>query len=82
MFTLIYAKNPIYTDTTGNAITLTVRFEEFLEEMLFNACSYDPEPHGVDLYNRAKAEEFGNISAYIKPSPPADQPQATGMQTI
>ena len=74
MFTLEYAKNPIYTDETGNAILLDVKFEEFSEEMLFNACSYDPESHGVDLYNRAKAGEFGSISAYVKPIPPVDQP--------
>lgn len=60
MLTLQYAKNPIWQ--SDNEIALTVKFEEFNEEMPFLATSFDPEPHGVDLYNRAKAGEFGAIA--------------------
>jgi len=60
MFTLQYVKNPIWQ--SDNEIVLTVKFEEFNEEMPFLATSFDPEPHGVDLYNRAKAGEFGAIA--------------------
>jgi hypothetical protein len=60
MLTLQYAKNPIWQ--SDNEIVLTVKFEEFNEEMPFLATSFDPEPHGVDLYNRAKAGEFGAIA--------------------
>ena len=62
MFTLEYAKDPFWNNHKGDSIHLTVKFEEFNEELPFNATSYDSEPHGVDLYNRAKAEEFGTVA--------------------
>ena len=64
MFTLEYAKNPIWSDATGNAITLIVKWVEFNEEIPFNATNYDIEQHGVTLYNRAKAGEFGVVASY------------------
>lgn len=67
MFTLQYAKNPIWNDAEGNSILLTVKWEEFQEEMPFGACNFDPEPHGRDLYNRAKAGEFGEVAPYVAP---------------
>ena len=68
MFTLKYAKDPIWNDDTGQAILLTVRFEEINEDLPFTATSYDSEPHGVDLYNRAKAGEFGVVAPYVVPT--------------
>jgi len=70
MFTLQYAKNPIWNSDDGQHILLTVKWEEFNEEMPFSATSYDPEPWGVDLYNRAVAGEFGEISPYVAPIQP------------
>jgi hypothetical protein len=71
MLTLEYAKNPIWANAEQiNAINLTVKWAEFNEEMPFGACSYDPEPHGVDLFNRAKAGEFGAIATYVPPPEP------------
>lgn len=70
MFTLEYAKDPVWNDDTGQSILLTVKWEEFNEEMPFGACSYDPMPHGVDLYNRAKAGEFGEVAPYVPPPEP------------
>lgn len=67
MFTLEYAKNPIYNNEDGSYILLTVKWEEFQEEVPFGATPLDPEPWGVDLYNRAKAGEFGEIAPYVKP---------------
>ena len=67
MFTLEYAKDPIWNDAESTSILLTVKWEEFTEEMPFAAMPSDPEPHGVDLYNRAKAGEFGEIAAYVAP---------------
>ena len=81
MFTLEYAKNPIWNDDTGQSILLTVKWAEFNEEHPFSANSYDPMPHGVDLYNRAKAGEFGAIAAYVPPETQA-QPNTTGSQTL
>lgn len=65
MFTLEYAKDPVYGDDTGNCIMLIVKWEEFNEEHQFGATSYDPMPYGVDLYNRAKTGEFGAVAPYI-----------------
>lgn len=81
MFTLEYAKDPVYGDDTGNCIILIVKWEEFNKEMPFGATSYDPMPHGVDLYNRAKAGEFGVVAPYVPPPEPT-QPQTQGSQTL
>jgi len=70
MFTLQYAKDPIWNDAEGTAILLTVKWEEFNEELPFGATSYDPEPYGVDLFNRAVANEFGEVSPYVSPIQP------------
>jgi hypothetical protein len=81
MFTLEYAKDPVWNDNTGQSILLTVKWGEFNEEMPFGACSYDPMPHGVDLYNRAKAGEFGAIAPYVEPEIQT-QPTTTGSQEL
>jgi hypothetical protein len=67
MFTLEYAKNPVYANDAGNCINLTVKWEEFNEEHQFGATDFDPMPYGVDLYNRAKAGEFGEIAPFVSP---------------
>jgi hypothetical protein len=69
MFTLEYAKNPLLIDE--NSILLVVKFVEFAEEMEFNASRLDTMPHGVDLYNRAKSGEFGEVGVFVpEPIPP------------
>jgi hypothetical protein len=82
MFTFKYAKDPIWNNAEGTAIHLTVKWEEFVEEMPFCACSFDPEPWGVDLFNRAKADEFGAIAPYVAPIIPSIdfEPTSTGTQ--
>lgn len=70
MFTLQYAKDPFWNNEERTCINLTVKWEEFVEEMPFSAASYDPEPWGVDLFNRAKAGEFGEVKPFVKPVPP------------
>lgn len=70
MFTLEYAKNPVYNNEEGTSIFLIVKWEEFVEELPFGADLWDVEPWGVDLYNRAKAGEFGEIAPFVKPIPP------------
>jgi hypothetical protein len=74
MFTIQSASNPIYSAADGNSIHLDVKFAEFNEIMPFNAMLIDPMPHGVELYNRAKAGEFGTIAPYVPPP----QPKSTG----
>jgi len=80
MFILQYAKNPIWNDDSGQAIFLIVKWEEFNEEHPFTATSYDSMPHGVDLYNRAKAGEFGAVAPYVAPIETPNQ--TTGSQTL
>jgi hypothetical protein len=84
MFTLEYAKNPVWNSDDGQQIFLTVKWEEFNEEHPFNATSFDSMPYGVDLYNRAKSGEFGEVGVYvpsvIEASP--NQPRTTGSQTL
>jgi hypothetical protein len=70
MFTLQYAKDPVYNNEEGTAIFLIVKWEEFNEEMPFGADTWDPEPHGRDLYYRANAGEFGPVAPYVAPTPP------------
>jgi hypothetical protein len=77
MLTLQYAKDPIWGDETAQAIILIVKWEEFNEEMPFGATSYDTESYGVDLYNRAKTGEFGEIAPYVPPAPPEPIPTTT-----
>ena len=81
MFTLEYAKDPVWNDDTGQSILLTVKWAEFNEEHPFSANSYDSMAHGVDFYNRAKAGEFGEVTPYVAP-PVTTQPQTTGSQTL
>lgn len=81
MLTIESAKDASWNDDTGNAIHLTVKFAEFDEEMPFTATSYDDMPYGIELYERAKAGEFGEIAAYVLPPEPV-QPVTTGTQTL
>ena len=82
MFTLEYAKDPVWNDDIGQSILLTVKWVEFNVEMPFTAASYDSMPHGVDLYNRAKLGEFGVVADYIPTPEPEPQPSTTGSQDL
>lgn len=84
MFTLQYAKNPVYNNEEGTSIFLIIKWEEFNEEMPFSACSYDSEAHGRDLFERAKAGEFGEVAPYVAPIITSIdfQPTSTGTQEL
>ena len=69
MLTLEYAKNPVYLNAEGTFINLTVKFEEFNEEMPFGASPDDCEEHGRELFAKAKAGEFGVVAPYVAPEP-------------
>lgn len=81
MITIEYAKNPVYINQEGTSIQLIVKFEEFNNEMPFAATTWDPEPWGIELYNRAIAGEFGPIAPYVPPPEP-EQPATTGTQEV
>lgn len=88
MFTIKYAKSPVFANESNTAISLIVKFDEFEQELSFTANPNDSVVHGVELFNRAIAGEFGEIAAYTPP--PIDeqgnaiQPQPTveGAQTL
>jgi hypothetical protein len=61
MLIIEYAKNPKYNSEDQKQIFLIVKFAEFSEELPFTATEFDTEAHGVELYNRAIAGEFGTI---------------------
>ena len=82
MFTLEYAKNPVYGNSEGTSILLTVKWQELNEDMPFAATSYDTMAHGVDLYNRAKAGEFGEVAHYVAQVATQPQPSTTGSQDL
>lgn len=90
MLTIEYAKNPIYANQEHTVINLMVKFAEFDEELPFTAVSDDIHNHGVELFNRAMAGEFGPISDYVEfrtnpeigTVPPEQQPSTTGSQNL
>jgi hypothetical protein len=64
MFTVLSARAPRWADLAHTSITLMVLFEETKDtygEMPFAASPDDSEPHGVELYQRALAGEFGEV---------------------
>ena len=81
MLTIESATNPAYSNTEGTLITLEVKFLEFDEIMPFGASAHDTMPYGVELYERAKAGEFGEIAPYVAP-PETAQPTTQGAQTL
>lgn len=73
MFTVISARDPRWADLAHTSIEMWVLFEEFKDtygEVPFGASPKDPEPHGVDLFNRAVAGEFGPVLEPLEPLEP------------
>jgi hypothetical protein len=64
ILTIVSASNLKYTDALGNGIDLMVQFQEFPNPIAYHAVPNDSVPHGIELYNRAKAGEFGAIADY------------------
>jgi hypothetical protein len=66
--TLISARDPSWANAEHTVINLFVKFQENVDqlgEMEFSAASYDIEPHGRDIFERAKAGEFGPVAEYV-----------------
>ena len=80
MLTIESASNPKYATADGNSIYLDVKFVEFNEMLPFNATPNDTMPYGVELYNNAKAGDYGPIAPYVAP-PQSPQPKSTGLKT-
>lgn len=62
--TVVSARDPRWADQAHTAIVLFVVFagtKAIYGEMPFAASPNDPEPHGVELYERALSGEFGEV---------------------
>ena len=66
---LIDAKNPIWDNAEQTHVNVEAKWEHIkdLGYLPFSATSTDLEEHGVDLFNRCVAGEFGSIGEYIAP---------------
>ena len=67
--TIIEARNPAYINAEETIINLEVKFAEVVDNgapifLPFTASLSDSEPHGRDLFLRAEAGEFGEITPY------------------
>ena len=62
------ARNPKWANNAQTWVDLEVDFDELDEVYVpFTAMADDPEPHGVSLYNRAIAGDFGPIADFTPP---------------
>lgn len=56
-----------WADAEHTHILMWVKFEKFNEYLPFGANPNDSEAHGVELFNRAVAGDFGPIVEYVAP---------------
>jgi hypothetical protein len=86
MLTIENIRNPVFCNDERTAIDCLIKFEEFSEELPFNATSYDSMEHGRQAYQRIMAGEFGEIGEFVEylPIPVAanNQPTTTGSQDL
>ena len=80
--------NPIW-NYEHNAINCMVVFEHLgTEPVEFHATPWDTMPHGVEIYNRCLAGDFGSVGDYVVPEWAKPQPitipegQTEGTQTL
>lgn len=66
---LIDAQNPQWGNAEHTIIEVEAKWEHLENEgyLPFLANPNDIEAHGVDLYNRCVAGEFGEIAEYVAP---------------
>ncbi|KPW66788.1 Tail fiber assembly domain-containing protein, partial [Pseudomonas syringae pv. broussonetiae] len=77
---VISARDPRWSDMTHTYINLWVLFAEFKDtygEVPFSASPNDSAAHGVDLFNRALAGEFGPV---LEPTEEAVLQQVTSQR--
>ncbi len=64
---LIDAKNPKWVNAEKTYLIVEAKWQHLESDgyLPFSASANDPEAHGVDLYNRCIAGEFGTIADYV-----------------
>ena len=67
---LIDAQNPQWGNAEHTLIEVEAKWQHLESEgyLPFGATADDVEAHGVDLYNRCVAGEFGTIAEYVAPA--------------
>jgi len=65
---LIDAKNPKWVNAEKTYIEVEAKWQHLESEgyLAFGASANDVEAHGVDLYNRCVAGEFGTVADYVE----------------
>ena len=72
--TLLGAKNPRWGDKDKTIIVLECKFSHYESLGLtendgyydFTANPLDTEPHGVEIFNKAKAGDYGTVADYVE----------------
>ena len=83
-------RNPVWANAEHTQITCEVNFVHvgFEEWTPFTATDFDHMPYTLDILNRCKTGEFGEVAEYIPPLPNEplvaadDQPKTTGSQDL
>ena len=70
MVTYTTVTSPTYANADKTVIGMLVMFDHLQFAIQFGASVNDTEPHGVELYNRAIAGDFGQIAEYVEPVKP------------
>ena len=73
--TLVDAKNPKWMDEEKTCIVLECKFSHYAEMGLtdndgyyeFGATPDDVEEHGRQIYEKAKAGDYGTVADYVAP---------------
>ncbi|CNI48729.1 tail fiber assembly protein [Yersinia pekkanenii] len=63
----ITVKDPVYANEAKSAINCTVLFEGRTEPVPFTATTDDVMWHGVEIFTRCAAGEFGAVKKYVAP---------------
>lgn len=78
MFTIQYVKDLKWENEEHTLLSCVVKYEEFNEEHLAGVDGIDQYAHIKEIWVKANAGEYGEISEYI-PLPP---PQPISQETI
>lgn len=72
-FQVLNLRNPKYVNQEQTMIDCEIEFKKFEGQYLpFTATSYDSAEHGRDIYQRLVNGEWGEIAAYVPPTPSAE----------
>jgi hypothetical protein len=74
--------NPQWMDAEHTYIMCEVKFDHLLEAVPFGASPRDCTAHGVEIFNRCAAGDFGPVTEYIPPLPPPESDPTVGEPNV